>query len=507
MIRIHSDFTGGNIRILQQNGDEYILQNDLRTTADDWFYWAFCVEGAAGETLRFVLRDTRIGHFGPAVSHDLRGWTWLGGYTGDGCFTYTFGAKEDKVYFAHSLLYHPDRFADFAAARGLSLGELCKSGKGRSVPSLSVGEGSTRIMLAARHHACESPGSFVLEGLLDSLIADPIPDTCLFVAPFVDYDGVVDGDQGKGRWPYDHNRDYAPEKPSIYPECAAIRREAEKGCHYAFDFHAPYHKNGGNDKVFIVRRNIEKESRLVRFAELFEESITPDSLPYVKENDYPTEYGWNYGAAQYAHLLTQRPENEMAFTLETCYFGDPSRPATEESLLALGRCYAAALRRYIQEQRAGLIPDMEARTVSLREVDGTNFDECRGLKRAGKRFVGQPDAVLAEGYLYRDTSRVFAINYGERVIGMVIARVDPAEGKPYSFTDFFIADPWLNRGFGSAAVDVLLELFRSLGKSDRVEIQVHETNSAAIHVYQKAGFAETGRAAWNKTFIVMKREL
>ena len=102
MIRIHSDFTGGNIRILQQNGDEYILQNDLRTTADDWFYWAFCVEGAAGETLRFVLRDNRIGHFGPAVSHDLRGWTWLGGYTGDGCFTYTFGAKEDKVYFAHT---------------------------------------------------------------------------------------------------------------------------------------------------------------------------------------------------------------------------------------------------------------------------------------------------------------------------------------------------------------------------------------------------------------------
>ena len=53
----------------------------------------------------------------------------------------------------------------------------------------------------------------------------------------------------------------------------------------------------------------------------------------------------------------------------------------------------------------------------------------------------------------------------------------------------------------------LAEFFRSLGKSDRVEIQVHETNSAAIHVYQKAGFAETGRAARNKTFIVMKREL
>lgn len=507
MIRIHSDFTGGNIRILQQNGNAYVLQNDLRTTAVDWFYWAFCVEGAAGETLRFTLSDNRIGHYGPAVSHDLRGWIWLGGYTGDGSFTYTFGEDENKVYFAHSMLYHPDRFAEFAAARGLVCGELCKSSKGRSVPCLSVGEGGTRIMLTARHHACESPGSFVLEGLLDGLLAEPIPDTQLFAVPFVDYDGVVDGDQGKGRWPYDHNRDYAPEKESIYPECAAIRRAAEEGCHYAFDFHAPCHKNGGNDVAFIIHMNPDKEERILRFGELLEENLQPGAFPYRQKNDYPAEYGWNHGSAQFTNYMTRLPENEMAFTLETCYFGEPSHPVTEEGLLALGRSWAAALRRYITEQRAGLIPQPEKRQVTLREVDASNFEDCRGLRRVGKRFVGQPEAVLAEGYIYRENSRVYGIYNGDRVIGMVIARVAPKEGSPYAFTDLFISDPWLNRGFGCAAVEALLELFRSLGKRDRVEIQVHETNSAAIHVYEKTGFETIGRAEWNRHFFVMGKTL
>ena len=41
--------------------------------------------------------------------------------------------------------------------------------------------------------------------------------------PFVDYDGVVDGDQGKYRLPRDHECDYGRDVPPIYPETAAIR--------------------------------------------------------------------------------------------------------------------------------------------------------------------------------------------------------------------------------------------------------------------------------------------
>ena len=47
-MRIHADFTGGNIRVLKIDGTDVYIQNEIRDTTEDWFYWAFCVEGAQG---------------------------------------------------------------------------------------------------------------------------------------------------------------------------------------------------------------------------------------------------------------------------------------------------------------------------------------------------------------------------------------------------------------------------------------------------------------------------
>lgn len=84
----------------------------------------------------------------------------------------------------------------------------------------------------------------------------------MLCVPFVDYDGIVDGDQGKRRMPHDHNVDYG-QNESIYPETAAIKEYANKnGCNYGFDFHSPWHKGGENDNIFIVRNSIEKNDRI-----------------------------------------------------------------------------------------------------------------------------------------------------------------------------------------------------------------------------------------------------
>ena len=114
-MKIHQDFTGGNIKVWKENGDHIYLENELRDTVEDWFYWAFCAEGAAGRTLTFHLQKNRLGYWGPAVSHDLQNWHWLNACS-ETEFVYSFGKNENKVYFAHSLLYHPERFAAFAAA-------------------------------------------------------------------------------------------------------------------------------------------------------------------------------------------------------------------------------------------------------------------------------------------------------------------------------------------------------------------------------------------------------
>ncbi len=157
--------------------------------------------------------------------------------------------------------------------------------QGSPVPYITLGEGSKSVILTARHHACESTGNYVLEGMLEELLRHPLPDTTVFCVPFVDYDGVIRGDQGKSREPHDHNRD------------------------------SPF--DGG-------------------------------FLAYHAKNDYPPDTDWNQYGPQFGCYMSERPENELAFTLETTYFGTPDNKVSEDRMLALGRCFARAVSAYRQ---------------------------------------------------------------------------------------------------------------------------------------------------------------
>lgn len=345
MIKIHENFTGGNIRVLKQEDNIFWVDNNLRDTTMDWFYWAFCVEGANGETLTFNFRDTRLGYFGPAVSYDLINWHWLDSDDGNS-FTYTFKENESKVYFAHSMLYHPDRFYSFCDKNSIGIKELCIGRKGSNVPYITFGNGKKLIVLTSRHHACESSGNFVLEGVLEELITHPINDIKIVCVPFVDFDGVISGDQGKGRAPFDHNRDYDDDEPSIYPESAAIKKISKNGVYMAFDFHSPWHKGGIDDCAFIVQNSFCPIEKLIRFGKILEKQINDNSFKYYQENDYPPETKWNKSGPRFTHYMAKKAE--LALSLETAYFGTEENKVTDDRLVEFGRCFGKAINEYIQ---------------------------------------------------------------------------------------------------------------------------------------------------------------
>ncbi len=345
MISIHKNFIGGNVSVKEISGDTVFLENELRDTEGDWFYWAFCVEGAEGRTLTFKMQHNRLGYWGPAISHDLEEWSWLDSLEGDS-FTYSFDKNESKVYFAHHKLYHPKRFYSLCDNLNLNISELCKSRKGRSVPCLRIGNGKKSIIFTARHHACESTGSYVLEGVITELANNPIEDARILIVPFVDYDGVVDGDQGKSRIPHDHNRDYidAP----IYPEVRSIRNYmSEYSCHYGFDFHSPWHKGGVNDKIFIVRNINEKNGEFDMFSSFFESEISEKSMKYFKKDDYPACTNWNQPSSSFGYTTNLLPDCKIAFSLESAYFGCRDNKVFSKKLVELGKCFARAVKRYV----------------------------------------------------------------------------------------------------------------------------------------------------------------
>ncbi|MBQ4109950.1 MAG: hypothetical protein IJC74_03610 [Clostridia bacterium] len=345
---IHDKFAGGNILHERTEGNTVYLKNQLRDTPKDWFYWAFCAEGFAGREITFCFEQAnRIGWWGPAVSYDLVNWHWLNQADGES-FTYKFADDENKVYFAHNMLYHPNRFEKLAKELSLPVTEFCTSRKGRSVPCVKMGNGTKSVIFTARHHACEATGSYVMEGIFKELCNSPIEDTSVLFVPFVDYDGAFDGDQGKGRAPHDHNRDY--DDISIYPETTAIKAYAEEnGCNFGFDLHSPWHKGDEHDFVFLVRNSAEKIARFDRLSSLFEAEITPESMKYSGKNDIPPDTLWNIPSKNFARTMMKRPECDIALTLETTYFGKEDNKTSQAKLIELGRCYARAIRRYITE--------------------------------------------------------------------------------------------------------------------------------------------------------------
>ena len=292
-IVIKADFAGANVIVQKNAGNTVQIAPDLRG-GKPWFYWYF--EAAADKPGRITfifpakmsgLTGPAIGMQGPAVSLDLgKTWRWAGtDHVKENTFFYDFAKAGQKVRFAVTIPYLQSNLDAFLKENKgnphLMESVLAKSKKGRNVELLQIGQpgaGKKAVLFTARHHACESMASFVLEGFLRTAISDT-PEAVafrknyvLYVVPFVDKDGVEDGDQGKNRAPHDHNRDYG--NNSLYPEVDAIEKLADaKNIQFLQDYHCPTLRYGDHQVMYFVgtkqtpsnnERNVKEFARLIK---------------------------------------------------------------------------------------------------------------------------------------------------------------------------------------------------------------------------------------------------
>ncbi|MBQ5590243.1 MAG: hypothetical protein IIU65_01025, partial [Clostridia bacterium] len=364
-ISVTDEMVGGNIIVqnIEENADgSYLVtvKNDLRTTTEDWFYWAFKVEGAQGKKVKFKFsQGNRVGPYGAAVSKDLETWDWTNTRDGDG-FTYTFGENDTTVYFAHNMLYHPERFYDVADELGLTVQTLCTSEGGNAVPYVKFGNGDKGIVLTSRHHACESSGSYVLEGVLKELAtSDYIKENYTVMAvPFMDIDGVLAGDQGKNRAPYDHNRDYLGEfgetDKSMYASVRAVRKYVEDPANnvvQAYDSHSPWHTGGDNDSIFVYKKfapGTERADNLETLLTAFKNNIDSSCLPYTGAHDQEYGVAGNTGTngdvgRGFSTYMTKIPTIQCGTTFETAFFKSNGVKFSQTNAVNAGKALGRAI--------------------------------------------------------------------------------------------------------------------------------------------------------------------
>jgi hypothetical protein len=367
MLEIDCDFPGGNIRVDAIDDDTVRLRPDLRDTEGEWFYWYFRVSGAAGRTLRFVFDREVVGVRGPGVSLDCgRSWEWMGRDSADDTgFTYSFPPTESEVRFSFGMPYTQSDLDAFLGAHAgnpyLRAGVLCESRKGRAVECLWLGrpegEPEHRVLIAARHHACEMMASYALEGIVEAIISGDcgrwLRDKVeLLVVPFVDKDGVEDGDQGKNRRPHDHGRDYAA--PCIYPEVRALRELTQAWSagkmRLAFDLHCPWIRGDTNEHIYFVGMPCKETWDRVELFSARLEALRRGPLPYRACSNLPFGQGWNTetdppGAEPrtFSRWMAAIPGVWCGVTLEIPYANAQGAAVTPQTARAFGQDLAAAI--------------------------------------------------------------------------------------------------------------------------------------------------------------------
>lgn len=371
-MQIDADFPGGNIIHERTDGDDVFVRQDIRDTEGWWFYWCFRVRGAAGRELIFHFTDDDvIGVRGPAVSPDAGDtWSWLGrGVVEDESFRYRFPDGADEVRFSFGMPYLEEDLHEFLSAHDdsphLRRETLCTTRHGRTTERLHVGrlDGRPlcRVLVTCRHHCCEMMASYSLEGLMEEVLVGEDAGPWLrenvefMIIPFVDKDGVQDGDQGKNRKPWDHNRDYLGE--GIYPATAAIRKIAPEWgrgrLRVTLDLHCPWIRGEHNEVIYLVGRPLERIWReQQRFGDILED-VRRGPLPYRASDNLPFGEAWNTGdnySQGWGFSLwgSSIPGVRLASGMEIPYANAGGAEVNARTARAFGHDLASALCRYLQ---------------------------------------------------------------------------------------------------------------------------------------------------------------
>ena len=133
--------------------------------------------------------------------------------------------------------------------------------------------------------------------------------------------------------------------------------------------------------------------------------------------------------------------------------------------------------------------------LKLTDITEDNWMKVASLsvKDNQKDFFAPAIGIIARGYVYRNcNARVFVIETDGVIVGVALVREFTEEPVGYDLQQFMIDQRYQGKGYGSAALGLILDELRKEGHFDHVEVCVKKDDIEAIHLYEKHGFVDSG---------------
>lgn len=141
------------------------------------------------------------------------------------------------------------------------------------------------------------------------------------------------------------------------------------------------------------------------------------------------------------------------------------------------------------------MPPRRGEAIELTDVTEDNWLDVASLsvKDSQKSYVAPAIGILARGYVYRTcNARVYVIKHEGVFIGVALVREFADEPLGYDLQQFMIDQRHQGKGYGSAALRLILDELRNEGRFDHVEVCVKKEDAEAIRLYERHGFVDSG---------------
>ncbi len=115
------------------------------------------------------------------------------------------------------------------------------------------------------------------------------------------------------------------------------------------------------------------------------------------------------------------------------------------------------------------------------------------VKEEQKGYVAPTIGILARGYVYRDCNvKIYAFENDGIIVGTALVREFADEPQGYDLQQFMVDEKYQRKGYGSQALQLILNELRTENHYDHVELCVKKADTEAIRLYRKHGFVDSG---------------
>ena len=148
-----------------------------------------------------------------------------------------------------------------------------------------------------------------------------------------------------------------------------------------------------------------------------------------------------------------------------------------------------------EKRRGAMERESTEKQIRLVEVNENNWLHIARLSvtEEQQKYLDRPLGIIARGYVYRDcNAQVWGIADGTQMVGVAMVRDFTDEPLGYDLQQFMIDKRFQNKGYGTQALQLILENLKKDGRFDCVEVCVNKADASALRVYEKVGFVDSG---------------